>query len=271
MKTSILALSLLFLIGCADSFDPQLYLEELQTQAGMAEEDVATTLAIRSLPAMPWQGGNWDAQIGFVDDIPAFIRMTNTANKENKIWWSLDTANGKVLLIDEDAVDASGKSVRRLLAFKDDSLVLAKQGEGIYQAAGTADFRSSGAAANKAAHEIMALINADRSDLSAGANAARKRNAQFYASGKGWGLALNPSIKQVLFTEGSNPEQSFGYALPSTGPNNESLYAVRNLKEKMNFSIVSIPCTDANGRIYPYTVEATYKGKTFKGCGSIIQ
>ena len=271
MKTSILALSLLFLIGCADSFDPQLYLEELQTQAGMAEEEVATTLAIRSLPSMPWQNGTWDAQIGFVDDIPAFIRMTNTADKENKIWWSLDTANGKVVLIDEETADKSGKAIRRLLAYKNDSLVLAQQGETTYTPAGSSDFRLNGITASSAAKEIMALINADRSDLSAGANAARKRNAQFYANGKGWGLALNPSIKQVLFTEGSNPEQSFGYALPSTGPNNESMYAVRNLKEKMNFSIVSIPCTDASGRLYPYTVEVSYKGKTFKGCGSIIQ
>lgn len=271
MKTFWAAVALLLVISCGQSFDPQGYSLEMEKKAAAYEEEVATTLAIKSLPGMELMGTTWDAQIGYVDDIPAFVRMTATNQKEHKMWWCLDTATGKLAMLEENTFGPDSQSVRRVFLYHHDTLVLSQTEQENYTSSGPDDFRPSFARANQMATNLQRLISADRSDLSAAANAARKRNAQFFASGKGWGLALNPSIKQVLFTGNDGVEHSFGYNLPTTGANGESQYAVRNLKEKLNFSITSQACNGADGRLHPYSVSVSYNGKTYTGCGSIIQ
>jgi hypothetical protein len=138
---------------------------------------------------------------------------------------------------------------------------------------GDSDFRLKANEVDALYKEVIAAVEQDVTELSSEANAARKENAQFYATGglKSWGIVINPSISVVTLTEPGSEPRKFGFDSPVTGPNNESIYTFNSLNGKIEVSIFGKACGSNDGRNYPYTVVVKDGAKSFAGCGVLLQ
>jgi uncharacterized membrane protein len=179
-----------------------------------------------------------------------------------------------VNFLKEETAGKDGKGVRNVFGYLDTALIVSKAGTNPYQPVDANDIRLKAGEINKIFTEVVAAVEADRPDLSKAANDARRQNAQFFAVGNepGWSLVINPSKGEVVYTSlDGNETKSFGYTNPDQGPSGESIYEVRSLKENMRITIASKWCTDASGKVYPYTVGIELDGKSFAGCGVLLQ
>jgi uncharacterized membrane protein len=265
----------LLLAGCGGaSIDPEIYQEEQTTQAAAVDEEVNKSLSYKSLADYARGSEKWNVQLGYVSGKPALLKMSAVDNRQVKWWIYADTATGQVSLLKEETAGKDGKGVRNLFGYKDTALIFSKAGQVAYAPADAGDFRLKAAEVNKLYQEVKAAVEADRPDLTAPANAARKENAQFYAAGNkpDWSLVINPSKNQVLLTLNNGAEsKSFGFNNPEQGPMGESIYELRSLQENMKVTIASKYCVDASGKVYPYTVAVQYQNKAYTGCGILLQ
>lgn len=264
----------LFLAACGSSVDPEAYLEERTTQSAAVDEAVNSKLAFRSLADFTRGDQKWNVQVGYVNNKPALLKMLAADGRQQKWWIYTDTATGKVNFLKEETAGKDGKGVRNVFGYLDTALIVSKAGQNPYQAVDANDFRLKAAEVNKLYTEVLAAVEADRPDLSKAANDARRQNAQFFAAGNepGWSVVINPSKGEVVYTGDYGKEtKSFGYNTPDQGPNGESIYEVRSLKENMRITIASKWCTDDSGKVYPYTVGIELNGKSYAGCGVLLQ
>ncbi|RFS22387.1 hypothetical protein DVR12_11275 [Chitinophaga silvatica] len=96
----------------------------------------------------------------------------------------------------------------------------------------------------------------------------RQQGINFTANGNEPGWALDIDHKQIYFHTING--DSIKTALPSPQPNSDSLkvYTTKNI----TVSIRNTLCTDdMSGLMRPNTVQITYKGKTYRGCGEYLQ
>jgi uncharacterized membrane protein len=263
------ALVTLMACGGAPKIVPEEFFVNAENQAKAMDEAVGKKLALRSLPGYTRGDAKYDAQVGYVEDKPAIVKLFAEGEK----WWIyLDTANSKVLFLKEEARNAEGKGVLNRFAYSPDSLIMGVTGKDPYKPAGPSDIRLKSAELTALAMEAIKAVEADRSDLPAAANAARRENAQFFAFGSrpDWDMVINPSIKKVLVKWGGE-NKIFNYAVPSTGPLGETIYDFRNMDDKLTVTIMSKWCQGSDGKAYPYSVVAELNGKAVGGCGVLLQ
>jgi uncharacterized membrane protein len=273
-KTYIWLAASLLLAACGPSIDPEAYLEERTTQAAAVDDAVNSKLAFRSLADYTRGDQKWNVQVGYVNGKPALLKMFAADSRQQKWWIYTDTATGKVNFMKEETAGKDGKGVRNVFGYLDTALIVSKAGQNPYEPADANDFRLKSGEVNKLYTEALAAVEADRPDLSKAANDARRQNAQFFAAGNepGWSIVINPSKGEVVYTGDYGKEtKSFGYNTPDQGPNGESIYEVRSLKENMRVTIASKWCTDDSGKVYPYTVGIELNGKSYAGCGILLQ
>jgi uncharacterized membrane protein len=274
MKKYIWLAASLLLAACGPSIDPEAYLEERTAQAAAVDDAVNSKLAFRSLSDYTRGDQKWNVQVGYVGGKPVLLKMFAADSRQQKWWIYTDTATGKVNFLKEETAGKDGKGVRNVFGYLDTALIVSKAGQNPYEAVDANDFRLKAAEVNKVYSEVLAAVEADRPDLSKAANDARRQNAQFFAAGNepGWSLVINPSKGEVVYTGDYGKEtKSFGYTSPDQGPSGESIYEVRSLKENMRITIASKWCTDDAGKVYPYTVGIELNGKSYAGCGILLQ
>jgi len=267
-------LSGMLLAGCGSSINPEVYMEEQTVQANAVDDVVGSNLAYRSLAEYKRGSEVWNVQVGYINGKPALVKMSAADQRQQKWWLYPDSATGKVAFMKEETKGADGKGIRNLFAYKDTILIKATAGPDTYQPLGGNDFRMNANSVNTVMQEVIAAVEAERADLSKVANEARNQNAQFFASGNepAWTLVINPSLKEVMFTNGMGVEaRKFGYSAPDTGPLGESVYDLRSMNDKLKITIASKWCTDASGKVYPYSVVINYEGKAISGCGILLQ
>ena len=271
---NLLYLSLPFMLiacGSEPTFNAEEYFVQAETTAKDLDAEVGKTLALRSLPGFKQGDNTWDAQVGYVANKPALVKLLGSGGTVGKLYVYLDTATGKPLFMREETRNADGKGVLNRFAYNQDSLVMGITGTNPYSPAGEADFRVKLAEMNAITKAAITAVEADRPDLPKGANEARKENAQFYAFGPNWQMTVNPSIKKVYASFDGPETKIFNYSVPATGPNGETLYNFPALNEKLEVTIVSKYCQAKDGKSYPYTVQVKIGGKTYSGCGVLLQ
>jgi hypothetical protein len=252
---------------------PDEYMTEADQYAKWVDEKVSGTLAWRSLSEFNRGDSKMAAWVGYINGKPLMVRLFRLPDNETKWWLFADTTDGKVKFMKEEA-PLGDKMVRNKFAYKGDSLVLAQTSSEPYKSPyGELDFRLKAKEVNVLFAEAVAAVEADLKYLSPEANAARRENAQFYATGgkNSWTLVINPSISQVKFTEPGKEPRMFGYDVPTTGPKNESIYIFNSLNGKIDVSIFGKACGSSDGRNYPYTVVVEDAGKSIAGCGVLLQ
>lgn len=271
----ILWIFLLGLVACGGEKvqTPEEYMTETDQYAKWVDEKVSGTLAWRSLSEFNKGDSRLAAWVGYVDGKPLMVRLFTQPGNETKWWLFADSATGKVNFFKEEA-PIDGKQVRNKFAYSGDSLVLAQTSNEPYISPNTdLDFRLKPTEVQALFNETVAAVEADLKYLSPEANAARRENAQFFATGgkNSWTVVINPSISQVTFTEPGKEPRKFGYDRPTTGPKNESIYIFNSLNGKIDVSIFGKACGSSDGRNYPYTVVVQDAGKSFAGCGVLLQ
>jgi uncharacterized membrane protein len=263
------------LAGCGNpKVDPEQYQVEKMKQAEAIDQAVGQQLAWRSLPDYARGDAKWNAQVGYLDGKAALVRLMASDDRPDKWWIYPDTATGKAMFFREETRGKDGKGVRNLFGYLDTALVFAKAGQAEYSPLNEMDFRMKAAEVNKLMQEVIAAVEADRGDLSKAANEARKQNAQFFGVGNepGWMITVNPSLSRVNFeADYGELKKTFGYSAPDKGPMGESVYEFRAMDDRLKLTIVSKWCEDASGKALPYTVVAEYSGKSYKGCGVLLQ
>lgn len=264
----------MLLAGCGSSIDPEAYMEAQTVQATAVDDYVGGRLAYKSLPEYKRGTELWNVQVGYMNGKAAVVKMMAADQRQQKWWIYPDSSTGKVAFMKEETKGADGKGVRNLFAYKDSSLIKAQAGLEAYKPVDAKDFRMNANEVNTLMQEVIAAVEAEREDLSKMANEARNKQAQFFALGNepAWTLVINPSLQEVLFTDGIGAEpKKFGYAAPDTGPLGESVYDLRSMNDKLKITIASKWCTDASGKVYPYSVVVNAAGKTVSGCGILLQ
>jgi uncharacterized membrane protein len=264
----------MLLAACGSSIDPEVYLEEQTGLATSVDDYVGAHLPYKTMAEYKRGSESWNVQVGYINGKPAIVKMMAADQRQQKWWLYTDSSTGKVVFMKEETRGADGKGVRNLFAYKDTSLIVAKAGADAYKPLDGNDFRMNAAAVNKMLQEVIASVDAERTDLSKAANEARNKYAQFFASGNepAWSLVINPGLHEVLFTNGIGAEAiKFGYSAPDTGPLGESVYDLRSADDKIKITIASKWCTDASGKVFPYSVVINYQGKAISGCGILLQ
>lgn len=274
MKYIAIAL-LMGLVACGGEKvqTPDEYMTEADQYAKWVDEKVSGTLAWRSLPELSKGDTKMAAWVGYLNGKPMMVRLFQLPDNETKWWLFADSSTGKVKFMKEEA-PLEEKMVRNKFAYKGDSLVLAQTSSEPYKSPyGDTDFRLKAKEVNDLFAETVAAVEADLKYLSPEANAARRENAQFYATGgkNSWSLTINPSISKITFTEPGKEARIFGYDVPTTGPKNESIYVFNSLNGKIDVSIFSKACGSSDGRNYPYTVVVGDGTKSLAGCGVLLQ
>jgi hypothetical protein len=252
---------------------PEEYMTEADQYAKWVDEKVSGTLAWRSLPEFNKGDSKMAAWVGYINGKPLMVRLFQLPTNETKWWLFADTSDGKVKFMKEET-PLGERMVRNKFAYFGDSLVLAQTSSEPYESPyGELDFRLKGKEVNALFAETVAAVEADLKYLSPEANAARRENAQFFATGgkNSWTVVINPSISQVTFTEPDKEPRKFGYDRPTTGPKNESIYIFNSLNGKIDVSIFGKAFGSSDGRNYPYTVVVEDAGKSFAGCGVLLQ
>jgi hypothetical protein len=268
-------IGILFLMACGGekSVPPETYLANAESYAQWVDEKVDGSLAWRSLPEYDRGDNKLAAWVGYREGKPAMVRLYSLPDYATKWWIYADSATGKVLYFKEEE-EKDGRKVRNRFAYAGDSLILALASNDPYVSPyGDNDFRLKGAEVEKLFSETIAAVEEDLKVLSPEANAARRENAQFYATGgkNSWSLVINPSISSVTFLQPGAEERKFGYDVPVTGPKNESIYTFNSLNGKIEVSIFGKACGSSDGRNYPYTVVVVDGTKSIAGCGVLLQ
>ncbi len=264
----------MFIAGCGSSINPDVYMEEQTALATSVDDYVGAHLPYKTMAGYKRGSEEWNVQVGYINGKPALVKMMAADQRQQKWWLYADSATGKAVFMKEETKAADGKGVRNLFAYKDTSLIQAKAGQEMYKPVDGNDFRMNAASVNNLMKEVIAAVEAERADLSKAANEARNKNAQFFASGNepSWMVVINPSLNEIVLTNGMDAAaKKFGYSAPDTGPMGESVYDVRNVDDKLKITIASKWCTDASGKVFPYSVVVNYAGKTMSGCGILLQ
>lgn len=252
---------------------PENFLAEAESYASWADEKVGKQLSYRSISEYTLGDNIYSARVGYIEDKPAVVMLSGLEGTTDKWWLYPDSATGKLLYFKEETT-IEGRAVRNRIAYRGDSVAYALSTNDPYVSADPAqDFRLQYAAVSTAMQNILAAVEEDVKVLSPEANAARRENAQFFATGgkNSWMLTINPSKSTVTFIQTGAEERKFGYDRPRTGPSNESIYTFASLNGKIEVSIFSKPCNSSDNRKYPYTVTVKDDGKTVSGCGVLLQ
>ncbi len=252
---------------------PETHHAEAEQYAKWVDEKVEGVLAWRYNPDFAKGDQKMDAWVGYVEGKPLLVRLWAKGGEGDKWWIYADTATGKIIYFKEET-DREGKRVRNRFSYRGDSVALAFASNDPYQSPfGDQDFRLKPLEVEKLMKEAITIVEADIPKMPDEANAARKENAQFYATGgkNSWSLVINPSISSVVFRQPGAEDRKFGYDVPITGPKNESIYTFNSLKGKIEVSIFSKACGIGDGRSYPYTVVVADGAKSFAGCGVLLQ
>jgi len=269
----ILALPLLMACGGEKAEPPETYHAEAEKYAKWVEDKVGSVLAWRYNPDFAKGDNKMDAWVGYVAGKPLLVRLWAKGGEGDKWWMYADTATGKVKYFKEETV-LDGKGIRNRFSYRGDSVALAFASNQPYKSPyGDQDFRLKPVEVETLMKEAIARVESDIEKLPAGANAARKENAQFYATGgpKSWSLVINPSLSSVVLSQPGSEDRKFGYDVPVTGPKNESIYTFNSLNGKIEVSIFSKACGVADGRSYPYTVVVVDGTRSYAGCGVLLQ
>lgn len=269
----ILALPLMMACGGEKTEPPETYHAEAEKYAKWVEEKVGSVLAWRYNPDFVKGDNKMDAWVGYVAGKPLLVRVWAKGGEGDKWWMYADTATGKVKYFKEETV-LDGKGIRNRFSYRGDSVALAFASNEPYKSPyGDQDFRLKPVEVETLMKEVIARVESDIEKLPAGANAARKENAQFYATGgpKSWSLVINPSLSSVVLSQPGSEDRKFGYDVPVTGPKNESIYTFNSLNGKIEVSIFSKACGVADGRSYPYTVVVADGTRSYAGCGVLLQ
>lgn len=274
MKKLLGAVSvLLAACGGPDVVPPENYLAEAEAYAQRVDEKVNGTLAYRSLPEYNTGDNAWSPMVGYRNNKPAVIKMLGI-NGNNAKWWIYpDSVTGKVYYFKEET-KLNDKSVRNRIAYRGDSVALALASNDPYVShTGAGDFRLKPAEVETLIAAVIKAVETDVKELTAEANAARRENAQFYATGgkNAWNLVVNPSKSEVILRVPGEEDKRFGYDVPKTGTSNESIYTFNSLNGSIEVAVFSKPCSSNDDRKYPYTVTVKAKDKQYSGCGVLLQ
>lgn len=274
MKKLLGAVSILLAAcGGPDVVPPENYLAEAEAYAQRVDEKVNGTLAYRSLPEYNTGDNAWSPMVGYRDNKPAVIKMLGI-NGNNAKWWIYpDSVTGKVYYFKEET-KLNDKSVRNRIAYRGDSVALALASNDPYVSpTGAGDFRLKPAEVETLIAAVIKAVETDVKELTAEANAARRENAQFYATGgkNAWNLVVNPSKSEVILRVPGEEDKRFGYDVPKTGTSNESIYTFNSLNGSIEVAVFSKPCSSNDDRKYPYTVTVKAKDKQYSGCGVLLQ
>jgi len=272
MKHLIFGL-VLAITACGEKVQPaEEYQVEKESYAKWVEDKVGSILAWRSLSEFNKGDSKFAAWVGYIDDKPMMVRLFAPGEYGTKWWIYADTANGKPVFFKEET-EKEGRMVRNRFSYRGDSLALAMGGNEAYKPVSDLDFRMKYAEVDALMKEVIAAVEKDIPILSPEANAARRENAQFFATGgnDSWTLVINPSKSSVTLKQPGTEERKFGYDVPITGPKNESIYTFNSLKGKIEVSIFGKACGVGDGKSYPYTVVVVDASKSFAGCGVLLQ
>lgn len=268
------ALPLLVACGGGEKVKPaETYHAETEQYAKWVEDKVGSVLAWRYNPDFVKGDNKMDAWVGYIAGKPMMVRLWAKGGDGDKWWIYADTATGKPIFFKEETV-LDGKGIRNRFSYRGDSLALAFASKDPYKSPyGDQDFRLKAKEVETLMKEAIAVVESDVAKLPAAANAARKENAQFYATGgpNKWNLVINPSTSSVVFRQPGSEDRKFGYDVPVTGPKNESIYTFNSLNGKIEVSIFSKACGVADGMSYPYTVVVVDGAKSIAGCGVLLQ
>ena len=259
--------------GGEKSVSPETYMANTENYAKWVDEKVEGSLAWRSLSEYDRGDSKLAAWVGYREGKPTMIRLYALPDYATKWWIYTDSATGKVLYFKEEA-KTDGKKVTYRFAYDGDSVIMAMASNAPYVSTyGDNDFRLKPAEVQKLMQETIAAVEQDVKVLSPEANAARKENAQFFATGgrNSWSLVINPSTSSVVYKVPGVEDRKFGYDVPVTGPKNESIYTFNSLNGKIDVSIFGKGCASNDGRNYPYTVVFVDGSKAFAGCGVLLQ
>lgn len=252
---------------------PEEFFAEKESYSKWLHDQIGGKLAWRSLSEFSVGDKKMAAWAGYLNGKPLMVRLIAPGDYGTKWFIFSDSATGKIVFFKEET-EMDGKIVQNRFSYRGDSLSMAMSGNGEYKAInGDGDFRIKYSEVDALMKEVIAAVEKDIPILSAEANAARRENAQFYATGgkNSWNLVINPSLSQVIFKEPGAEERKFGYDVPVTGPKNESIYTFNSLKGKIEVSIFSKACGGGDGKNYPYTVVVSDGGKSSAGCGVLLQ
>jgi hypothetical protein len=267
-------IAVVVLLACGENVKPpETFHAEVENYAKWVDDKVGSVLAWRYNPDFVKGDNKMDAWVGYVEGKPLLVRLWAKGGEGDKWWIYADTATGKVIYFKEETV-LEGRGVRNRFSYRGDSVAIAFASNDPYKSPyGENDFRLKPVEIDNLVKEAIAVVEKDIDKLPEGANAARKENAQFYATGgkNSWSLVINPSISSVVLRQPGAEDRKFGYDVPITGPKNESIYNFNSLKGKIEVSIFGKACGVADGRSYPYTVVIVDGTKSFAGCGVLLQ
>ncbi len=268
-------LVLVFLVACGgDTTVPaETFMAESEAYALRVDEKVGSELAYRSVPEFQWADKDWNAMVGYRNGKPAVVRLLGISGNMSKWWMYPDSTSGKIVYLKEE-VQADGRVVRNRVAYRGDSVALALASNDPYVSEEPAsDIRLKAAEIDAFMKSLIEKVEQDLKELTAEANAARRENAQFFATGgkNSWTLTVNPSISTVTFTEPGKEPRKFGYDVPRTNDANESVYSFGSLNGKIQLTVISKACNSSDDRKYPYTVVLKDGDRSLNGCGVLLQ
>ena len=249
------------------------HLAESENYAKWVDDKVGSRLAWRSISKFEKGDNQMAAWVGYIDGKAALVRLFSQGENQEKWWIYPDSATGKVLFFKEET-PRDGKMVRNRISYRGDSVAIAMTSNEAYVSPyGDNDFRLKAAEVQALMDEAIVAVEADVKALSPEANAARRENAQFFATGgrNSWSLVINPSISTVTYRQPGAEDRKFGYDVPVTGPKNESIYTFNSLNGKIEVSIFGKACGSTDGRNYPYVVVIVDGSKSSAGCGVLLQ
>lgn len=269
----MLIVPLMMACGGEKADPPETYHTEAENYAKWVDNKVGSVLAWRYNPDFAKGDNTMDAWVGYVAGKPLLVRLWAKGGEGNKWWIYADTATGKVVYFKEETV-LDGKGIRNRFSYRGDSVALAFASNNPYKSPyGELDFRLKPLEVEALMKEAITKVEADIEKMPDEANAARKENAQFYATGgkNSWSLVINPSTSSVVLKQPGVEDRKFGYDVPVTGPKNESIYNFNSLNGKIEVSIFGKACGSSDGRSYPYTVVVADGAKSYAGCGVLLQ
>lgn len=255
------------LVGCGsgtEALSPEAYFAQTEAAYEKADSLSKADLAFVTTPEVNVMEKKWGGLVAYVADKPAVVRLIGYDGE--KWHFLVDTANGKVLYAKQE-----GDKTMNRVAYASDSVVLALAvNEPVQLPAG--DAKANPAALNRMVEALISAIQTDRDDLDDIANKARKERAQFIVYGKDgtWTMVVNPSTRQVMFTENGKEPRRFAYGSPSQNGEGASVYAFNSTSSSLNVILTTARC-EYRGRNLPYTITLKDGGRSLSGCGLLLQ
>lgn len=268
-------LACIFLASCGGetTVPAESFMAEAEAYANRVDEKVGSELAYRTVPEFQWADKDWNAMVGYRNGNPAVIRLLGLNGNKSKWWMYPDSTSGKIVYLKEE-VEADGRIVRNRIAYRGDSVALALASNDPYVSQDPAgDIRLKAGEIDTFMKSLVEKVEQDLKELTPEANAARRENAQFFATGgkNSWMLVVNPSLSAVTFTEPGKEPRKFGYDVPRTNEANESVYSFGSLNGKLQLTVISKACNSSDDRKYPYTVVIKDGDRSLNGCGVLLQ